>query len=45
MPPSGLTATCGVEFVGSENVRDLNGLATRLPEGAELFILPAVSGG
>ncbi|HEX9204160.1 MAG TPA: MoaD/ThiS family protein, partial [Vicinamibacteria bacterium] len=32
-------------FVGSENVRDLNGLATRLPEGAELFILPAVSGG
>ena len=32
-------------FVGSENVRDLNGLATRLPDGAELFILPAVSGG
>jgi len=32
-------------FVGSENVRDLNGLATPLPDGAELFILPAVSGG
>jgi sulfur-carrier protein len=32
-------------FVGSENVRDLKGLLTPLPDRAELFILPAVSGG
>jgi molybdopterin converting factor small subunit len=32
-------------FVGSDNVRDLAGLATALPPQAELHILPAVSGG
>jgi len=32
-------------FVGSENVRDLNGLRTPVPDGAEIFIFPAVSGG
>ena len=32
-------------FVDSDNVRDLAGLATPLPPGAELHILPAVSGG
>lgn len=32
-------------FVGSDNVRDLDGLATALPEDAEVHILPAVSGG
>ena len=32
-------------FVDSDNVRDLAGLATALPPGAELHILPAVSGG
>jgi sulfur-carrier protein len=32
-------------FVGTENVRDLAGLATPVAGGAELTILPAVSGG
>ena len=32
-------------FVGSDNVRDLAGLATALPADAEVHILPAVSGG
>ncbi len=32
-------------FVGEENVRDASGLATRLTDGCELAILPAVSGG
>jgi sulfur-carrier protein len=32
-------------FVGSDNVRDLAGLATVLPPDAEVHILPAVSGG
>jgi molybdopterin converting factor small subunit len=32
-------------FVGPDNIRDADGLATRLPEGAEISILPAVSGG
>jgi len=32
-------------FVGSENVRDLRGLETPLEDGAEVHILPAVSGG
>lgn len=32
-------------FVGDDNVRDLEGLATPVPPGAELSILPAVSGG
>jgi molybdopterin converting factor small subunit len=32
-------------FVGEENIRDARGLATRVPEGSEIAILPAVSGG
>ena len=32
-------------FVDGESIRDLDGLATRVREGAEIFILPAVSGG
>ncbi|MDQ3475033.1 MAG: MoaD/ThiS family protein [Actinomycetota bacterium] len=32
-------------FVGTVNVRDGDGLATRVPDGAELYVLPAVSGG
>ncbi len=32
-------------FVDAENIRDLSGLATPLGDGAELTILPAVSGG
>jgi molybdopterin converting factor small subunit len=32
-------------FVGQESVRDTEGLATRLADGAELHILAAVSGG
>ena len=32
-------------FVGSESIRWSRGLETPLPDGAELFILPAVSGG
>lgn len=32
-------------FVGPDNVRDLDGLATVVPAGAEVSILPAVSGG
>ena len=32
-------------FVGAEHIRDLDGLATPLRGGAELTILPAVSGG
>jgi molybdopterin synthase sulfur carrier subunit len=32
-------------FVGRDNIRDLDGLVTELAEGAELTILPAVSGG
>lgn len=32
-------------FVGSENVRHTGGLDTSLPEGAEITIVPAVSGG
>jgi len=32
-------------FVGADNVRDLEGLATPLPESCEIAILPAVSGG
>lgn len=32
-------------FVGSESIRQSGGLQTPLPEGAEVFILPAVSGG
>lgn len=32
-------------FVGPDNVRDGEGLATRVPPDAEISILPAVSGG
>jgi sulfur-carrier protein len=32
-------------FVGDDNVRDLDGLATPIPPGAELSIIPAISGG
>lgn len=32
-------------FVGRDNVRDLQGLGTVVPDGAEVFILPAVAGG
>ena len=32
-------------FVGQESVKGLDGLATRLPGGAVLLIVPAVAGG
>ena len=32
-------------FVGADNIRDLQRLATEIPSGAELIVLPAVSGG
>lgn len=32
-------------FVGAANVRDLGGLDAPVPEGAEVSVLPAVSGG
>lgn len=32
-------------FVGPDNIRDVSGLATRVPDGCEIAILPAVSGG
>ena len=32
-------------FVEGENVRDARGLATPVPDGGEITILPAVSGG
>ena len=32
-------------FVGSESVRDSEGLATPVPEGTEVSIVPAISGG
>jgi sulfur-carrier protein len=32
-------------FVGLDNARDLEGAATVVPEGAEVAVLPAVSGG
>jgi molybdopterin converting factor small subunit len=32
-------------FVGSDNIRDLDDLATDLPTGAEIMIIPAISGG
>jgi molybdopterin converting factor small subunit len=32
-------------FVGRDNVRDLQGLGTVVPDGTEVFILPAVAGG
>ena len=32
-------------FVGADNARDLHGLDTVVPEGVEVTVLPAVSGG
>jgi molybdopterin synthase sulfur carrier subunit len=32
-------------FVGNEDVRYLEGLATPIPNGAEISIVPAISGG
>jgi len=32
-------------FVGTENIRDIGGLATPISPGAEISIVPAVSGG
>jgi sulfur-carrier protein len=32
-------------FVGNENVRYTGGLATTIPSGAEISIVPAISGG
>jgi molybdopterin converting factor small subunit len=32
-------------FVGSDNIRDLDGLATPVGPGQELSIIPAISGG
>ena len=32
-------------FVDGESIRDAAGLGTRIRDGAEIFILPAVSGG
>ena len=32
-------------FVDGESIRDAEGLGTRIRDGAEIFILPAVSGG
>ena len=32
-------------FVDGENIRDVDGLATPVRDGAEVFIIPAVSGG
>ncbi len=32
-------------FIGAANVRDAEGLATTVPDGAEVYVIPAVSGG
>ncbi len=32
-------------FIGTANVRDADGLATAVPDGAEVYVIPAVSGG
>ena len=32
-------------FVGDESIRFLDGLSTRVPDGATIMIVPAVSGG
>jgi molybdopterin synthase sulfur carrier subunit len=32
-------------FLSNENVRYLDGLATPVPDGAEITIVPAISGG
>jgi molybdopterin converting factor small subunit len=43
-PEGGLRPYVNV-FVGTVNVRDLQGLGTVVPDGAEVCILPAVAGG
>ena len=32
-------------YIGTDNVRDGQGMATAVPDGAEVYLLPAVSGG
>jgi molybdopterin converting factor small subunit len=32
-------------FVGTDSIRDLGGLGTAVPDGVEIAIIPAVSGG
>jgi molybdopterin converting factor small subunit len=32
-------------FIGSENIKDLDGLETPLPEDAQLRIIPSIAGG
>jgi len=32
-------------FVGADNITDLAGVATPVPSGAEISLLPAISGG
>ncbi len=32
-------------FVGNENIRDTGGLQSAVPDGAEISIIPAISGG
>ena len=32
-------------FIGNEDIRFLDGLATRISDGAEISIVPAISGG
>ena len=32
-------------FVGTDNIRDLDGLSTPVADGAEIAVIPAVSGG
>ncbi len=32
-------------YLGNDNIRDLSGLETALPDGCELLVLPSVAGG
>jgi sulfur-carrier protein len=32
-------------YLGNDNIRDLSGLDTTLPDGCELLVLPSVAGG
>jgi molybdopterin synthase sulfur carrier subunit len=32
-------------YLGDDNIRDLDGLDTKLPDGCELLVLPSVAGG
>ena len=38
-------ASVGDVFVGTVNVRDGEGMGTVVPDGAEVYVIPAVSGG